>query len=240
MPYAVRRGLAPTTPEGKRELRDTLLNARGEFAFENFQETIDLVQRMQQQSEEAGGEEAAAEGKEGGEQEKDIATAITGRAPVILSSLVTAPEGHTIRKIMVEADTVAFVKAVLPQISKDVQKTVASSVAENVLAPSLPLGSKAKAKAAEETKAPDVILTQSASPHTQRVLRTIAMKHFGQLLSSGPRGLWLLARLAFVGLRIAVYSMVNFLTQNLKAATSSSKNDNSSSEGEGDLQFKTA
>ena len=55
LPYAIRRGLAPTTPEGKKELRDTLINAKGEFAFENFQESIDLMQRMEEGASEAKG-----------------------------------------------------------------------------------------------------------------------------------------------------------------------------------------
>ena len=108
--------------EGKKELRDTLINAKGEFAFENFQESIDLMQRMQEQidkeeaeKKESGQGQAQTLGSDDAESKMsgNITNAITGRAPEIVGSLATAPEGATIRKIMTEADTLAFVGKLL-------------------------------------------------------------------------------------------------------------------------------
>ena len=75
LPYAIRRALAPTTAEGKKELRETLINSKGEFAFENFQESMDLMQRMVEQLEADG---AAARAEDGGVGE---ATGVRGNTP---------------------------------------------------------------------------------------------------------------------------------------------------------------
>jgi predicted unusual protein kinase regulating ubiquinone biosynthesis (AarF/ABC1/UbiB family) len=209
LPYAVRRGLAPTTPEGKKELRNTLLNKKGQFAFENFQESIDLMERMQGQEEgtpaaAAGKNEEGANGSEDGEESSsnpdnrdEITKQITGRAPEIVGSLATAPEGSTLRQIMVEADTISFVDRVLSQVTREVQ-----SKAVGVLASTL------QEKIISQNKHELKLSKKPASAHSSTALKLVAGKHLNSLLSSGPRGLALLAKMVFISVKIAVSSSI--------------------------------
>lgn len=204
LPYAIRRALAPTTAEGKKELRETLINSKGEFAFENFQESLDLMQRMEEQLEADG---AAARAEDGGVGEAtggagehtNITNAITGRAPEIVGSLATAPEGSTIRKIMKEADTVALVGHVLSQVDGGVQSkavtALASSMQEKVVSPG------ALGKPIKLSKKP-------ASAFSSKALWGVVMKHYASLWSAGPKGILMLAKIGLIACRIAVLSSI--------------------------------
>jgi len=209
LPYAVRRGLAPTTPEGKKELRDTLINAKGEFAFENFQESIDLMQRMQEQidkeeaekKESGQGGQAQTLGSDDAESKVsgNITNAITGRAPEIVGSLATAPEGATIRKIMTEADTLAFVDKLLSETTFQIQ-TKAVGILATTLQEKLVSG-------ADKTK-PIKLAKKPVSQHSSKALAHILRKHTRSLVSSGPKGIWLLCKLIAIASRIALASSV--------------------------------
>ena len=179
LPYAVRRGLAPTTEEGKKELRDTLINSKGEFAFENFQESIDLIQRMQVDEE---------EGQEKEEEPSNITSAITGRAPEIVGSLATAPEGSTIRTIMTEADTVAFVSKVLNVINGEMLAVLVSMLAASIQRKIVSPSEEDIVKIAKEP----------VSQESSRALKKIAGKHLSSLVTSGPKGITLLLRVALL------------------------------------------
>ena len=186
LPYAIRRALAPTTAEGKKELRETLINSKGEFAFENFQESLDLMQRMEEQLEADG---AAARAEDGGVGEAtggagehtNITNAITGRAPEIVGSLATAPEGSTIRKIMKEADTVALVGHVLSQVDGRQSKAVTA------LASSMQEG---RSLAHWESRSS----SQKPASARQGALGVV-MKHYASLWSAGPKGILMLAKI---------------------------------------------
>ncbi|QDZ25358.1 UbiB-like protein kinase [Chloropicon primus] len=204
LPYAIRRGLAPTTRQGKKELRDTLINAKGEFAFENFQESLDLMRRMEEQLEQG---EAVAEGQapddEADPESTNITNAITGRAPEIVGSLVTAPEGSTIRKIMQEADTVAFVDKVLSETTRDVQSKAISTLASSLQERIVSSGTLGK---------PIKLSKKPVSQFSSKALWSIVGKHAGSLLAAGPKGIFLLLKGLFLVTKIAVFSSVRAVT----------------------------
>merc|ERR1711924_530680 len=128
----------------------------------------------------------------------NITNAITGRAPEIVGSLATAPEGATIRKIMTEADTLAFVDKLLSETTFEIQ-TKAVGILATTLQEKLVSGS-------DKTK-PIKLAKKPVSQHSSKALAHILRKHT-RSVSSGPKGIWLLCKLIAIASRIAVASSV--------------------------------
>merc|ERR1711924_478437 len=103
----------------------------------------------------------------------------TGRAPEIVGSLATAPEGATIRKIMTEADTLAFVDKLLSETTFQIQ-TKAVGILATTLQEKLVSG-------ADKTK-PIKLAKKPVSQHSSKAVAHILRNTSDPSSLRDPRG----------------------------------------------------
>ena len=197
LPYAIRRGLAPSTTERKAALRGTLFAENGELSVEGLKETIDMVKKLQ--AEEAN---ASSDRPEMSPMTKQI----TAKGPAVVGNLAYTPGGSVVRRLAYDVHTDDLMDNVLQGArSKDVQQAGVGMVA-SALQERLTLGA---AEEEPELKLEDEVKPVSA--FASRALRTVLNKHLSQIFTR-PRGLFFLARLGLIVLRVGAAGVFRGVT----------------------------
>ena len=194
-PYAIRRGLAPITEEGKAALRETLLDDQNRLNVDNFRQTFELVQKLQEGQDEEKKESANPE-LEG------ISDGVANRAAAVVGGLAFATEGSTLRRLAYEADSLALADELLQSVTPKSVKMFTSLVSTALKDKLVNMGKKEE----EEVSITKPEIKRSA--YSTQALFKILGKHFSDIYRGGFRGLSYLARFAWISTRIGVSASV--------------------------------
>merc|ERR1719262_777659 len=195
--FATLEGLAPSTTERKAALRGTLFAENGELSVEGLKETIDMVKKLQ--AEEAN---ASSDRPEMSPMTKQI----TAKGPAVVGNLAYTPGGSMVRRLAYDVHTDDLMDNVLQGArSKDVQQAGVGMVA-SALQERLTLGAAVEEP---ELKLEDEVKPVSA--FASRALWTVLNKHLSQIFTR-PRGLFFLARLGLIVLRVGAAGVLRGVT----------------------------
>ena len=194
LPYAIRRGLAPSTAERKAALRGTLFSEDGELSVEGLKETIDMVKKLQAEEENDRSERP---------EMSPMTKQITAKGPQVVGNLAYTPGGSVVRRMAYDVQTDDLMDNVLEGArSKDVQQAGVGMVAaalQERLTGEVDSDSKLEAEA------------KTVSAFASRALRTVLNKHLSQIFSR-PRGLLFLGSLGLIVLRVGAAGVLRGLT----------------------------
>lgn len=101
LPYAIRRAMAPSTPEGQLAMRNTFLNESNELRWDRIEELV-LTESVDEDesSEESEGKDAAAAGAFG-----DSQALMARRSKEVVGRLLGSTEGVALRRVANSANT---------------------------------------------------------------------------------------------------------------------------------------
>ena len=197
LPYAIRRGLAPSTTEGKAALRETLFSEDGDISVEGLKETIDMVKKLQAEEENERSERPPM---------SPMTKQITSKGPAVVGNLAYTSDGSVVRRLAYDAKTDDLMENVLQGMrSKNVQQAgvslVASTLTERLTGPT----DEEKSDLMAENEEKEV------SALAARALKTVLSKHLASVVSR-PRGLLFLCSLGLIVARIGCMGVLRGLT----------------------------
>ena len=194
LPYAVRRGLAPTTPHGASSLRATLLTERGSFQWARFQATLAMADMG------------------------DRPTRGTATDPVgVVAGVLAAPEGRVLRGILADVDTVDIVRHIAGKQGKVMRDSTVQAMSkqmeESLSCPWLP----GRKKEIDEARDKAAINRFVAREYWQkRVVGSLLSAHVRRLFSSSE-GLLAAAMLLMTTVKVFFKAFLFVLGSPLRA-----------------------
>ena len=102
LPYAIRRAMAPSTPEGQKAMRETFLNESGELRWDRIEE---LVLVDDSTDEEEPPSDTSGEPSEEDSVFGDSQALMAQRSKEVVGRLLGSTEGVALRRVAVTADT---------------------------------------------------------------------------------------------------------------------------------------
>ena len=103
LPYAIRRAMAPSTPEGQKAMRETFLNESGELRWDRIEELV-LVDSTDDEEEESSSETSGKSSEEDAVF-GDSQALMAQRSKEVVGRLLGSTEGVALRRVAVTADT---------------------------------------------------------------------------------------------------------------------------------------
>ena len=205
LPFALRRSLAPSSKEGVETLRRSLLTDDDRIKWDALMSLIGDEQ-----------EEVVDDGKP--KAEADVGAALT--------AVVGSSSGAALRKAIRDVDAADLAARLVSRSGRDVRRRAALSVAgamEKALLPRRRKVSHVEEESVVSLNAQSAKgLRRASSPasrrlrHRQkrwqrRVVAHLVRSHISRQIRSGRRGLFALAKLSYLGVRIMVGGMLQFL-----------------------------
>lgn len=194
LPYAVRRGLAPTTPHGATSLRATLLTERGSFQWARFQATLAMADMG------------------------DRPTRGTATDPVgVVAGVLATPEGRVLRGILADVDTVDVVRHIASTQGKALRDSTAQAMSakmgQNLSCPWLP-ARKREIDIARDQAATNRFVAREY--WQRRVVGSLVSAHLRKLMSSNE-GLLAASMLLMTTIKVFVKALLSVMGSPFRA-----------------------
>ena len=210
MPWAVRRALSPVTEEGVRAFRSTLLTDKNRLQWERFASLVENNEMTENEENmeqiDAGNESDATLEKQ--EKNKAATKKATGDA---LGTLLGSTEGRQLRRVLKDLDSTHLV---FKLASKEAQAL------RNAAMDSLSMRGLKKKKGNVELAQPlrpvsneSMALKARQAKWSRKVSKMLIISHLNQQLKKGRRGIWALASLSWLSVRIVSGAIFRAVTR---------------------------
>jgi hypothetical protein len=194
LPYAIRRAMSPSTKQGVQALRNAWLTEQGHLQWDRLESLVSA-------SEEEKEPEPDGEAPEMGEEISSASSAMAERGSQVVSGLLGANEGRTVRRMAYDVDTV---NTVYQLASHKESREMGVEVVTDLLRSYLH-------KAEEKTEFQRWYMSPEAESIQERqdqrkdkIIKFLVKHHFRRLLTGGLRGYGALCIMTLVLFRVVL------------------------------------